>query len=213
VSAGFYLSYAALWSLLLVFGVLVLLLYRHFGLMAMGGVEGIRRDGLALGEVAPAIRGSAADGHEESWEPGRAPSFVIFAAPECEPCAEVLPHVAQLANGTNGAPLRVLAVSSGREESAQRMLEKFALPFDCLAEGAGGAFKAYRVRVTPFAFVLGEDGRVLAKGLCNSPTRLRELFAEADLPELAALVQEGTGDDEGGLTQEYEVDRAEEVSV
>jgi thiol-disulfide isomerase/thioredoxin len=213
VSAGFYLSYAALWSLLLALGVLVLLLYRHFGLMAMGGVEGIRRDGLALGEVAPAIRGSAADGHEENWEPGGAPSFVIFAAPECEPCADVLPHVAQLANGANGAPLRVLAVATGREESAQRMLEKFALPFDCLAEGAGGAFAAYRVRVTPFAFVLGEDSRVLAKGLCNSASRLRELFAEADLTELAALVQDGSAEDEDSSTQRHEVDRAEEVSV
>jgi methylamine dehydrogenase accessory protein MauD len=213
VSTGFYLSYGALWSLFLALGVLVLLLYRHFGLMAMSGVEGIRRDGLALGEVAPAIRGSAADGHEETWEPGRAPSFVIFAAPDCEPCAEVLPHVAQLASGANGIPLRMLAVADGRQESAERMLEKYELPFDCLAEGAGGAFKAYRVRVTPFAFVLDEDGRVLAKGLCNSVSTLRGLFTEAGLTELAALVQDGAGEGEDGSTQRYEVDRAEEVSV
>jgi hypothetical protein len=66
VSTGFYASYAAVWLLVLVLGMLVLLLYRHFGLMSMGTVEGIQRDGLAVGEVAPPIIGSAPDGSEAS---------------------------------------------------------------------------------------------------------------------------------------------------
>ena len=59
MSMGFYASYGALWVLLIVTAVLVLLLYRHFGPVAMGTVEGIQRDGLPLGDVAPPIVGSS----------------------------------------------------------------------------------------------------------------------------------------------------------
>jgi len=45
MSPVFYVSYGALWLLVLVLGVLVLLLYRHFGMMAMGTLEGVQRDG------------------------------------------------------------------------------------------------------------------------------------------------------------------------
>jgi thiol-disulfide isomerase/thioredoxin len=187
VSAGFYLSYAVLWFLLVVVSILVLLLYRHFGFISMGSLEGVQRDGLAVGERAPTITGSAPDGTERRWQPGELPSFVIFAAPECEPCATVLPHIGRLARVGDGS-VRMLAVAEGRQESAQRLVEKFALPFECIAEGGYGAFSGYRVRVTPFAFVLNEDGRVVAKGLCNSTSRLRELLTAADLSDLAAHV-------------------------
>jgi len=44
------ISHLALWLLVLVNFVLVLLLYRHFGLMSLGTLEGVQRDGLALGD-------------------------------------------------------------------------------------------------------------------------------------------------------------------
>ncbi len=75
--------------------------------------------------------------------------------------------------------LQVVAVTEGREEAAGRLREKFQLPVPCLAEGGSGAFSSYRVRVTPFGFVIGEDGRVPAKGLCNDANRLRELLSAA----------------------------------
>jgi hypothetical protein len=44
------------------------------------------------------------------------------------------------------------------------------------------------VRVTPFGFVVGSDGRVLAKGLCGDQVRLRGLLEAADLREIAQAV-------------------------
>jgi len=60
--------------------------------------------------------------------------------------------------------------------------------YPCLAEDGSGAFSRYRVRVTPFAFVLSEDGRVVAKGLCNSAARLRALLLAGGLLEAARAV-------------------------
>ena len=40
----FYVSYIAMWMLLLIEGFLLLLVYRHFGLAALGTIEGVQRD-------------------------------------------------------------------------------------------------------------------------------------------------------------------------
>ncbi len=98
MSAIFYASYVAMWILLLLLGILVLLLYRHFGLVALGTVEGVQRDGLPVGEVAPAITGVTALGETITWPPKQGRSHLLaFVAPDCTPCARILPSINQLA--------------------------------------------------------------------------------------------------------------------
>jgi thiol-disulfide isomerase/thioredoxin len=184
MSTLFYVSYAALWVLLLTIGVLVLLLYRHFGMMSLGTLEGVQRDGLPIGAVAPQISGVTAAGQETIWQPRRGqPQLLLFAAPDCEPCATVLPHVERLARAVNG-DLGIAAVVPGPRDEAARFVEHYRPTFPCLAEDGSGAFTRYRVRVTPFGFVVGADGRVLAKGLCGDQVRLRGLLEAADLGDL-----------------------------
>ncbi len=188
MSTLFYVSYAALWLLLLTMGVLVLLLYRHFGMMSLGTLEGVQRDGLPIGSVAPAISGITAAGQDTRWEPKRGqPQLLLFAAPDCEPCATVLPHVERLAGAVNGG-LGIAAVVPGPRDEVARFVERYRPPFTCLAEDGSGAFTRYRVRVTPFGFVIGTDGRVLAKGLCGDQVRLRGLLEAADLRDIAQAV-------------------------
>ena len=184
MSTLFYVSYAALWLLLLTIGVLVLLLYRHFGMMSLGTLEGVQRDGLPIGSVAPRISGVTAAGQDITWEPKRGqPQLLLFAAPDCEPCATVLPHVERLAGAVNG-DLGIAAVVPGPRDEVARFDERYRPPFPCLAEDGSGAFNRYRVRVTPFGFVVGSDGRILAKGLCGDQVRLRGLLEAADLGDL-----------------------------
>ena len=181
----FYVSYAALWLLLLTIGVLVLLLYRHFGMMSLGTLEGVQRDGLPIGSIAPPISGVTAAGQDTGWEPKRGqPQLLLFVAPDCEPCAVVLPHVERLAQSVNGR-LGIAAVVPGPRAEVARFVERYRPPFPCLADDGSGAFTRYRVRVTPFGFVVGSDGRVLAKGLCGDQVRLRGLLEAADLPDIA----------------------------
>jgi hypothetical protein len=185
MSAVFYVSYGALWLLILVLGVLVLLLYRHFGMMAMGTLEGVQRDGLAIGTVAPAIGGVTPQGDDIAWEPSRGrPELLIFASPDCEPCKTVLPYVNRLGE-MRGQAVGITAVVPGPRDAVARLVDQYDPPYPCMAEDGSGAFNRFQVRVTPFGFVIGTDGRVLAKGLCSDPARLRSLLNAGGLEDEA----------------------------
>jgi peroxiredoxin len=164
----------------------VFLLFRHFGLVSLGTVEGVQRDGLPVGEPAPAVDVSTGDGRPVAWSPGSAaPTLLLFAAPGCDPCELVLPYAAHLTT-SNGSDLDVVTIVSGRAENATAVQEQLELPFPCFAEAGGNASNEYRVRVTPFAFVIGDDRRIRSKGLCGTPVRLKELLAAGGLDTTAA---------------------------
>jgi methylamine dehydrogenase accessory protein MauD len=173
----FYISYIALWILLIVLSILVLLLYRHFGLIALGTIEGVQRDGLPVGEEAPPISGVTTKGEEIEWIPASGYfSFLAFVAPDCTPCANILPFINQVA--LTNRSIQVILIASGPQEVVTQLLNKYNLSSSalCLADNGSGAADQYRVRVTPFAFMVNNDGRVLAKGLCDNKTRLEQLL-------------------------------------
>ena len=186
-SSAFYASYGALWVLVVVLALLVLLVYRHFGMAALGTLEGVQRDGLAVGDQALELTGVDAAGDPFIWAPGGAPAFLLFAASECQPCAAVLPFVNRLAEAADSA-VDVIAVVAGASPSATRMQETYGLSFPVLAEDGSQGFQGYRVRVTPFGFVVGEDGRVRAKGLCSDASRLRDLLAAGGMEAAAQVI-------------------------
>jgi thiol-disulfide isomerase/thioredoxin len=189
MSTLFVVSYVALWLLLLTVGVLLFLLYRHFGVMALGSLEGVQRDGLPIGAVAPEVAGTMVDEERMTWVPGRGrKGLLVFAAPNCGPCAAIIPALNRLATAKNGHNLAVTAVVAGGPQETAELVKKFAVPFPCLAEAGSGAADRYRVRVTPFAFVIGEDGRILAKGLCSDAERLRDLLVAGGLDGAATVL-------------------------
>jgi len=168
--SAFQVSYIVLWLLLLVMGILVLLLYRHFGLVSMGTLEGVQRDGVPVGEQAPPVPGISADGEPVTWRPGPEPALLIFASPECEPCQAVLPHVRRLAMTVPRQALQVVAVTEGRDDDARRLRDKFELPVPCLAEGGSGAFSSYRVRVTRSASSSARTATCAPRAFAMMPT-------------------------------------------
>jgi thiol-disulfide isomerase/thioredoxin len=188
MSAAFYTSYAALWLLLLVITAAVFVLYRHFGLMALGTAEGVERDGLKIGEVAPRLSAFTPEGRTFNWSPSPERSALLFfGAPDCGPCEEVLPFVSRLAHSLpDDRNLDIVTVVIGTTESAGEFARMYDLPSLTLAEDGSGASDLYRVRVTPFAFVIGADGRILSKGLCSDPLRLRRVL------DLGGLADEAT---------------------
>jgi cytochrome oxidase Cu insertion factor (SCO1/SenC/PrrC family) len=120
-STAFYVSYGALWILLLVTALLVLLLYRHFGLMSLATSDAISRDGLPVGESAPALTGVDASGDPITWQPeAERPTLLFFAASGCKPCGEVVPHVERLVEAAEAGQisLSAVAVVAGAEEAA-----------------------------------------------------------------------------------------------
>jgi len=87
--------------------------------------------------------------------------------------------------------LEVLAVVAGSGQSAAQTQAKYTLRFPVVAEHGSQAFESYRVRVTPFGFVIGEDGRIRAKGLCDSGLRLHDLLEAGGMEEAARVVGRG----------------------
>ncbi|MFM8593423.1 MAG: TlpA family protein disulfide reductase [Chloroflexota bacterium] len=186
---GFWLvSYIALWILVIALGALLLLLYRHFGMMSLGTLEGVQRDGLSLGAEAPAISGITADGNDATWQPKSGSyQMLLFASPDCEPCSAIMPFAQQLANAKTN--VKVASVVQGPKTEVVRMVDKHHPSFQTLADDGSGAFPRFQVRVTPFGFVIGPDGRILAKGLCSDPARMRMLLQSAGLQDAAAAIQ------------------------
>lgn len=191
-STPYLVSNAALWAVVLTLAVLVLLLYRHFGLMTLGTLEGVQRDGLGIGEHAPPLSGITAAGEDVRLSPGEGrPSLLFFAAPGCAPCETVLPVLNQLAGLDEATPdVDVATVVRGPVRNVQEIEETHRPPYLAFAEDGNGAFEQYRVRVTPFAFVVGDDGLVRAKGLCSDPKRLASLLAAAGLDASATRAVE-----------------------
>jgi peroxiredoxin len=188
LSGLFWVSYAAMWVLLVAEGVLLLLVFRHFGMMAMGTYQGVQRDGLEVGEETPDISAVTSDGGDVNWAPGpERPTLLVFAAADCGPCADAFPYLSLLAR--QSSDLSVVAVTSGPRETAMRLAEKFEPPFPCLADDGSGAWDRYRVRVTPFGFVIGTDRRVRSKGLLSDWARIHEVLTAAGLDEPAGLVE------------------------
>lgn len=187
---AFYVSYAAMWVLLLTLAVLVLVLYRHFGLAALGTLEGVQRDGLRVGDQAPPIIGVTADQEDFKWLPGARPSLLVFASPDCVPCGEVMPFVESLASRKD---INALVVTDGPHMRAARLAQDYGFTGVVIASDGSGAFDQYRVRVTPFAFVVS-DGLVRAKGLVSGPIPLRNLLTAGGLETAAAALPEAVDD-------------------
>lgn len=182
MSTIFYVSYAAMWLLLIIVSILVLLIYRHFGLVALGTVEGVQRDGLGVGEMAPTVKGVTAQGKSVEWVPEPGYSYLLaFVSPACEPCAKILPSILQFAASNSEA--KVILIVDGPQERIVRLIERFHPPSSvlCLAEKGSGAYLTYKVRVSPFAFMVGKDGRIYGKGLCDTTARLQYLLAAVGL--------------------------------
>jgi thiol-disulfide isomerase/thioredoxin len=185
MSTGMTVAFAALWVIVIVQGVLLLLLYRHFGLQAMSGHIAVENAALPVGQKAPPIPGVDRTGGPVTWVPRpEHMQLLLFAAPDCGPCIELLPHVDRLARAA--ARSRVLleftVVVSGDGDRLGPILEVVDDPaFHYLAEpgrrdGDDHVRGVYGVEATPFAFVIGANGRIVAKAIVSDIARVRDLI-------------------------------------
>jgi hypothetical protein len=186
----FWISYSLLWIILCVLLILVLLLYRQFGLLSMEPRQRISLSGIPIGSRLPAVAAellpespgrrkrtsSTSDDAIANIWPDDASSArvvtIVLGGPECPICKELWPAVNDLPSQrtesnwiwVDGAPRAdnvppgwTYAVSA--DLSVHRLFEAPMLPFAYVADGA--------------------TGKVLAKGLVNSPTDLISLLEDA----------------------------------
>lgn len=187
----FMLSYVVLWLLVVGMALLLLLVYRHFGLVAMSSGAGHERDGLALGKLAPSISGVDRNNQRVDWSHTKGThSLVVFAAPGCGPCEEIAPYLGALAAATEQKSFEVLVVATGRGEEVMALENSVRNQARCIADDGSAAMRIWEVLVTPFAVLVGPDDRVVGKGNCSNPAVLRRLLDSAGLAEIVVVLDD-----------------------
>lgn len=121
---------------------------------------------------------------------GEAPraKLVFFLSTSCPICKALVPALKSI-QGDESGWLDVVFASDGRETLHRRMIESEALqefPY-VLSSELGMSF---RVAKLPFAVLIDQQGKVVAKGLVNSREQLESLFAasETGIPSYQAAV-------------------------
>lgn len=159
-----------LWLLVLALSVLVVLLYRQFGLIYIGSRGRVALTGLAVGATAPARAQLVMANRHFEWDwntrnPGRG-TLVIFGQPACTLCETLTPQL----NGFADKWARVadlLFVERGplpdgpTHDPANRTQWMYA------EDPHGELSQAFDIEATPYAFVVSSTREVLAKGIVN----------------------------------------------
>ncbi len=192
-------SYVVLWAVVLFQGLVIFILLRQLGVMYLGTARGVAHDGLAPGARAPdfAVRGLG--GQNISLADFRGlPLVLIFGSPNCVPCRALVPDLNSFAR-ERSRDLRVLFLSRGELEEASRFAREFDLQVSTAVHPDDGLPDKYKVRVTPFAFLISGEGTIEAKGLANN----RE--------HLEMLLRTGGGASRNGVDAEEPLPAKEEV--
>lgn len=184
-------SNVLLWVVVLALLVALLALARQIGILyeriaPMGAL--MLDSGPKVGEAAPAFELESLTGVRIAvGGAGRTRSqLLFFLSPTCPVCKKLLPILRSTRQSERGW-LDVVLASDGDRAEHLAFYQKAKLadfPY-LLSTDLGMALKVGRL---PYAVLIGEDGRIRAKGLVNSREQLESLFTAKELG--VASVQE-----------------------
>lgn len=106
-------------------------------------------------------------------------TLLFFLSPTCPVCKKLLPILRSI-RSNEGSWLDVVLTSDGEQPEHLAFIEKAGLqafPY-VLSRDLG---IGYRVAKLPYAVLLDEHGRIVAKGLVNSREQLESLFTAKEL--------------------------------
>ncbi|WP_053363457.1 redoxin domain-containing protein [Bacillus sp. FJAT-27251] len=174
-----------LWIVVLVFLVLFFMIFRQFGEVYLSTSEGISRDGIPVGESFPKFPEQVVLKSKESTNSiTNLPELVVFVSPNCGACKDLLSDWNKYSSNYKNL-LNLTVVIYGTREESQKMLEKTQLKGKIVLDENGELTDNYKVRVTPFAFILDEKGVVKAKGLCNGEDHIKGLMTMLNKESIA----------------------------
>lgn len=160
-----------LWVLMLLISVLVVLLYRQFGLIYIGSRGRLGLTGLAVGSEAPEVAHLRMAGRDFAldWSAGGGGrgTLVIFGAPGCTLCKKLTPQLNLFADKWAHL-VDLIFVEKGplpggpTHDPANRTQWMYA------EDPEGELHRAFDIEATPYAFVVDSARRVLAKGIVNN---------------------------------------------
>ncbi len=172
-------SYIALWAVVLFQGVVIFVLLRQLGVIYLGTAQGVANDGLDVGKDAPDFSLNGLDGEPLSLASFRGtPVVLIFGSPTCAPCRGLIPDLNAFARD-RAAELRVLFLSRSDDEATRRFATEENIEVPIAAHHDEDLPNKYEARVTPFGFLVDDNGVIRAKGLANNREHLEILLRNA----------------------------------
>jgi peroxiredoxin len=124
----------------------------------------LRRDGLQPGETAPDFVLDDLDGRRVSLDSYRGQRLLlVFSDPNCGPCQELMPSLAELERRHGGAAASVVLVSRGDREENREKARRHGVHFPVVIQPGWSLSKQYGIFATPVAFLVDRDGRVAAE--------------------------------------------------
>ncbi len=178
------------WIIILALAAVVFALVRQVGVLhqriAPAGALMIS-EGVKVGAAAPVLELKSIDGAGVTLggaQPQSLSTLVMFVAPDCPVCAQLIPAVSAIAR-QESAWLRVVFASDGQgmDHAAFRRAKGLdAFPYVVSTELG----LTYQVAKLPYAVLLDEAGKLVAQGLTNSREHVESLF-EAKRLEVATL--------------------------
>jgi methylamine dehydrogenase accessory protein MauD len=172
------ISYLALWVIVVALILLVILLYRQLGIMYLGSAEGVSRDGLTPGTKAPDFSLTDQYGSPQRLSDYRGkPAVLLFGSPHCSPCRVLMPQLDEWAR--NHSDVGVLWLNAASEEESTKMVSDLGTTLPVAPYSpTENLMDKYRVRVTPFMFLVDESGVVRVKGLLNTKAGMDLYYKE-----------------------------------
>jgi methylamine dehydrogenase accessory protein MauD len=159
-------STIALWVSVLFIFTCLFFVFRQFGEVYLKSSEAITRDGVSIGKQIPKFKSiSFIDNLAVTNSIIDKPTLMVFISPNCQACKDLLKvwNKAKLQYPT----IDFLLVGHGTREEFEKMFKKQKAEYDLLIDEDGTMVNRFRVRVSPFAFIIDEKGEVKSKGVCN----------------------------------------------
>lgn len=176
-------AFAALWVVVLFMMFLLAGALRQIGILELrlGEDPGalITAKGLDRGSPAPDIAGQDAESGDQlrlSQFPSKA-RVLVFLSTTCLSCEQLVPHLNEVAR-TRGAEFDWLVICQGSRDECRAFRTTTKLQLQVLVDESRQAESDYDVALTPFAYLLDWEGRVVIRGVVNNWQQLESLLEQ-----------------------------------
>jgi peroxiredoxin len=175
MSAPFYVSYVALWALVIFESLVGIGLVRALYKTREIGDEGDNTDERTPGEPAPAfvaedVFGVSISSHSFAGKP----TALLFVSPDCSTCTVTLQELAALRSKTEG---NVVVFCMGEHQRCVSLAEHYNLSAPVVCDHDRRFSDMFGIAVPPTAVLITADGLIDTYGHPGSTDRLSDLIA------------------------------------
>jgi peroxiredoxin len=165
------------WAFAIALACLVYGMLRYQGLLSwrldqfvLMGPSIAGRNGLEKNTSAPDFRLPSTEGGEVGLRDfAGAPLLLVFVSDSCSPCRHLIP----ILNGVQSRRgIRVAAILNTSLPAASKWATDARVQFPVLVQEGLSLSRRYKAYATPFAYLIGSGGSIVASGLVSEPGQL-----------------------------------------